>query len=354
MQNAIYYEGMYMLLPDNFSDYDAFIQDLQTSPLPAQYHMVVLREDYNARNHAIIKGRSITPYFLSGYHDSPSPVTITNPDKVYPTHVEILDQTEYNSRLREIINKVCPGCQRFKPLSNRVQSLNSHFDEISLDGVCLFRQESKPSPRSFHNNLYSFGGFFKRFHYEEQDSREMQHNLKQWFYVSYSSAILDEEYGQKSLTLCCKKNEFLTPILTDAISQYTNHISYHTYNICLSDNFACTQKYLDDVLSPKNAETFRKECKKYGVSIAILEYDQAATEIVRNSLRELVDRFWMFPLLQTNGKTHYLVADTARVLKELRYRTPLLQAHNTTIDIYDQYTNSHYEISFDMKKTVLE
>ena len=88
--------------------------------------------------------------------------------------------------------------------------------------------------------------------------------------------------------------------------------------------------------------------KKYGVSIGVLEYDADAAEKIRKSLKPMADHFWMFPLFQTDGKEYYLLADTSYVLKELRYRSPMLQSYHTRIGIYGQQGNKSYEISFDM------
>ena len=145
---GFYYKEQYMLLPKGFETFDAFMADLRSKELPARYETEVLVDDHHARNYTVIKGRSMAPYFLSGYHDDPCTIQITYPDEVYPVQVELMDQTEYNTRLRELINGYCPGCTKFKPLSNRVQSLNGHFEELPLDGTCLYREEIKPSRRS--------------------------------------------------------------------------------------------------------------------------------------------------------------------------------------------------------------
>ena len=350
MYNAIYYKEMYFLLPEEFSDYSAFIHDLRSKTLPAQYCMVVLREDHKVQNYTVVKGRSMVPYFLSGYHDAPSFVVIASAEDVYPVQVEVLDQAEYNAKLREVINRVCPGCLRFKPLSNRVQSLNGHFEEITLDGVCVFRQESKPAPRIFHDHLFSYGGFFKQFNYATQNAQEMKNSLKTWFYICYAGATLNEEKGRKTLTLQCKKNELLAPILTNVVSHYTQKVLDSTYHICLEKEYRITEESLIELLAEKNSEVIRKECKKYGVSLAVLKYDANASEKIQDSLKPLIDHFWVFPLLQASGKAYYLVADTSYFFKELRYRSPLLQSYNTTVDLYDQYQHACYQISFDMNK----
>ena len=351
--NAIYYEDAYFLLPEEFDSFDAFLTDLKGKALPAQYSMTVLRENHNVRCYSVIKGQSMAPYFLSGYHDDPVPVEIDDPENVYPATVEVMDQAQYNAKLREVINRVCPGCLRFKPLSNRVQSLNGHFEEMTLDGVCVFRQETKPSPRAFHDHLFSFGGFFRQFNFSENDAQQMHEKIKQWFYVRYADAVLEEEHGIKTLILQCKKKELLAPVLTNAISHYIQEISGGTYRIRQAEEFRCTEETLKQLLSQENREAFRKDCKKYGVSIAVLRYDADAAEKINSSLKTLVDHFWLFPLVQTAGEVYFLVADTTCVLKELRYRAPLMQAHNASADVFDQYRDVRYQISFDMRKTEL-
>ena len=97
-----------------------------------------------------------------------------------------------------------------------------------------------------------------------------------------------------------------------------------------------------------NREAFQKECKKYGVSIGLLEYAPQATEKIRRSLKPLIDHFGMFPLLQKEGKEYYLLADTPYVLKELRYRSPLLQTFDTQISVYGQQGSHRYGISYRM------
>lgn len=348
MRNAIYCKGTYLLLPEEFPDYDSFMNDLRGREKPAQYDMVVLREDYHEKNLSVTKGVCMAPYFLSGYHDMPSSIAISDAEDIYPVKVELLSQTEYNTRLRDVINRVCPGCLRFKPLSNRVQSLNGHFEEISLDGTCVFRQESKPAPRSFHQHLFSFGGFFRHFHFDNKSADEIQEEIKRWFYVRYADAILETYGHEKALTLRCKKNELLTPILTECISRYMEEISEGTYHIRHAVPFQCTREVLDALLAQADSEAFRKECKKTGIALAVLEYDPSAAKSVRHSLEPLIDHFWMFPMAQADGMDYFLIADTSIVLKELRYRSPLLKTHHAVIHLFDQYKPTCYAISFDM------
>lgn len=350
MYNAIFYDGGYYLLPEAFSDYEAFRKDLCGRELPASYSMVALLEDHHARNHTVIKGRSMAPFFLSGYHDEATEVTITDGEAVYPVRVEVMSQEEYNAKLREVINRVCPGCLRFKPLSNRVQSLNGHFEEMTLDGVCVYRQETKPAPRVFRESLFYFGGSLRRGDRWFHDSEEMEEEIKTRLCARYAAASLEGDRKKKVLTVSCKKKELLTPLVTEAVSRYVDKLFEGTYHIRLAEELCCTEDYLKGLLSEANAENYRKECKKYGVSLAVLSYDEQAVEAVRNSLKPLVDHFMIFPLLQEAGKEYYLLSDTSEVLKELRYRSPLLETYHTEITVFDQYRNTRCRVGFAMER----
>ncbi len=356
--NAIYYNGMYLLLPEEFPDHSSFMADLSGRDMPADYEMVVLLENHNIPNHIVQKGISMAPYFLSGYHDEPCTVAIDKKERVYPAQVELIDQATYNTRLRERIEEYCPGCQKFKPLSSRDQSLNGHFEEMALDGVCLFRQEIKPAPRSFHNHLFSFGGFFKRFHWEDETPEDMLQNLARWFYVRYDKGYLKETDGRKILSLTCKKKELLSPIVTNAIETYMHKIStvsyrgnapIDTYSIRLESPYICTEERLKEILSPEKQDLFRKECKKLGVAIGVLEYDSEGSEQLCTAIKPLIDHFYLFPLLHQPGRDYYLISETAYVLKELRYHSPLMKFYDTSIQVFDQYKNVQYSIDFSME-----
>lgn len=347
MVNAIYYEDLYLLLPEEYPDFDTFKQFLLDSGFPVDVKMVVLRENHKIPCWTVIKGESIAPYFLTGYHDDPSNVRFHDADGIYPVQVELLDQDSYNAKLREVINGFCPGCKRFKPLSNRVQSLNGHHEEIALNSVCFYRYEDNPSPRVYHDTLFSFGGFFKQCNYAMLSAEEMKERLA-WEYLRYKSYTLEERDGEKYLTLECKKGEIITPILTQFVAQYVENVADERYHMVLKTPFTCTEDYLNTILHDDKKEAFQKECKKYGVSIGILEFDPRASEAVQNSLNALTDHYYMEPLISHPGRIYYLITDNSHVLKELHYRTPLLEACNTTLTLFTQKDRKKYTINFDM------
>ena len=351
MNNAFYYENSYFLLPEGYTDYREFFAKVSKGPFPVEVYVVALRENHKIPNYGVQKGVSTVPYFLSGYHDEPVKVEIADPEDLYPVRVEICTQEEYNAMMRRKILEFCPGCLRYKPLSNRVQSLNGHFEEMAPDGVCFFRQETKPSPRAFHNHLYSFGGFYMNFGYYDLPALEMKDRLKEWFYVRYTGAEICRQAGFKELLLTLPKKELLLPVLTDAISQYLQDITHGEYRIRHTAPVADMKAYLETVLSEANREIFRKDCKKFGISIGMLEYAPEAEEKIFRSIEAMIDRYWLFPLLKEAGREYYLIADTTYVLKELRYRTPLLETYGAKISVYGQYGSRRYEIAFSMPGT---
>lgn len=352
MVNTVYYHDMYLLLPEEYPDLDSFQQFLQESELPVAVNMVVLRENHKIPCMTVFKGESIAPYFLTGYHDAPSPVTFHDTEGIYPVQVELVDQDTYNTRLREVINDFCPGCKRFKPLTNRVQSLNGHHGEIALNRVCFYRYEENPCPRVFHDLLFSFGGFFIRSNFSNLDEKEIRDRLA-WNYLRYKSGVLQETDGEKYLTLECKKGELLSPLLTKFVGRYVENVADRHYHIQLKDDFSCSEAMLDSIFSAENREAFQKECKKYGVSIGILEYDPSTAEAVCGTLQDLTDHYYLEPLLTTPGRHYYLITDTPHVLKELHYRTPLLEASNTFLTVHSQKEHRKYTICFDMISTIL-
>lgn len=340
-----------MLLPEGFANFDTFMADLKAKVLPARYETIVLVEDHHDKTYTVTKGVSMAPYFLSGYHDDPCTIQITYPEEVYPVQVELMDQTEYNSRLRELINSYCPGCTKFKPLSNRVQSLNGHFEELPLDCTCLYREEIKPSRRSLRSHLFSIGGDFKRDGHRYQDADRILQALSIWMYMKYESGYLTEEMYTKYLTVTCKKKELLSPLVTYALEIYTSRVTPDVCVVKLVEPYICTEEILQSLLSEKNRDLYRKECKKHGLSLACLEFDPDAHGEVEESLSDLVKHYYFFPLVEKPGQIWYLVTEHSHVLKELRFRSPLLQAHHTTYTEFDQYDNLQYEISFLMKRT---
>lgn len=350
MANAIYYSDLYLLLPEEYPDYESFMAYLNQAQFPLDLKMVVLREDHKVTCWNIVKGVSIAPYFLTGYHDKPSVVRFQSKDGIFPVQVELLDQDAYNTRLREVINGYCPGCKRFKPLSNRVQSLNGHHQEITLDGVCFYRYEDNPSPRVFREYLFSLGGSFHLSHSwrNAYDLNGMKDGLASC-YLRYKTLTCREEEGNTIYTAECKKGDLLSPILTEFVSNYLDSVVSDKLRIEQKNYHSPTEETILKLLSPENHENFRKECKKYGICFGILEFRPDMQEFIEESLADLENHFRMESLVTLPGKIYYLITDKSDVLKSFHYRSPLLQAAGATLKLYTQSESRRYTLTFSME-----
>ena len=177
----------------------------------------------------------------------------------------------------------------------------------------------------------------------------MADELKQWLYARYRDAELQDLGKSKILTLNCGKKELLLPIITSAASFYLMHITKGKYLIRLAEPITDPRAMVDHVLSPENRELYAKECKKYGVSMGILEYDTDGKERIFRALGDLTRHFWMFLLYEEEGKACFLLSDTNYVLTMLRYHTPVLRSYGAKIRVYGQYGNREYAIDYSMK-----
>ena len=157
-KQAFFWHDNYYLLPDGLSSVEELLSSVDgKKPIEVRR----LTENNYIASYTIEKGVCIAPYFYSEYGYEASEITIEDASDVFPVEVELFTQAEYNDRLREVVLNYCPGCLGYKPLSPRVQSLNGHFEEISLNSVCFYRQISKPSPRNFRWGMFSIGGSWK-------------------------------------------------------------------------------------------------------------------------------------------------------------------------------------------------
>ena len=316
MLNAIFHQGGYFLLPDEFPTYEAFLTDLRSRALPAEYRLIPLLEDNQVRCFTVNKGICMAPYFLSGYRDEPVSVTIQDMADVYPTQVERLSQEEYNLHLRKVIESYCDGCLGYKPLSPKVQSLNGHHEEISLNGVCFFRYEQKPSLRSFGMNLMWLGGGFMRRDFAKLDAEEMRLKLKEYLYVVYAGAELTTlEDGTQILTISPKKKELLPPYLALAIGEYVEGL-IGNYRIQPDIRPNTDPETILSLAAPEHREAFRKECKKYGVSIACLTWDGKDEGRILQALSQLNRQCRLSVLSALQNQAVLLMMDTANALKQ--------------------------------------
>ena len=343
MEKAIYYREHYYKLLDGV-DFDAF-----KAGLPAEVELTELCENYGLTGPRDL-GISLAPYFISGYEKAAEKVQIDAPGEVYPVDVEILTQEEYNARLREMICEYCPGCRNYKPLSKNVRSLNGHFGEITLDKICFYRWEMKPSPRFFRHLLWGMGGLWRHWLPTEKPLENLMDDFKSWFYMKYESGEFSAE--NKNLFVIKHKKDFFLSVLTQILSEYIESWLYYTeFRLKDSDETAFTEDDVQELLTEAKIEKFRKECKKYGVSLAMLEFPESAREEIEGSLAEHVKHNLFYAVCRAEGKTYYMLTDTPVALKELYFRFPMLEHHGAAVTVYSQADTRKYKIDREMKYT---
>ena len=358
MEQGFYCAGQYALLPEDFADFSEFRDWLMTQHFPLVMDVVCLHENNHDRSWPQEKGLCLAPYFLTGYADEPVPLTIPSPYAVYPAEVERMDQKTYNNRLREIINEKCPGCTRFKPLSNRDISLNGHFTEMTLDGTCAYRCECKPFPRELREMMYHCLGSFKGYMYDPPERRiptpeRVEDAIKTWLYVKLTSCTVEAlEDGRYCFTLQHKKDEFMDLVFM-ALGEYIKYNAPDQYAILDPGNRIPDQETVDRWLSPENREKFEKAAKKYGFGIGYLHYLRQAESPVWMTLRPLAADGLFYPLFRNDRGVCILICDIHRTLDRLRYHAPLLETCGTVIDVYSAYERSAYTVSREMEREEL-
>ena len=339
--SAFYYREQYYLLPDEFDSVDNF-----KASLPATVRLKILTED-NEVNSMLEKGVCIAPYFYSEYGYKEEDVLIESADGVYPVDAELFTQKEYNDRIRDVILSYCPGCQGYKPISNKVQSLNGHFEEISLNSVCFYRQNYKPAPRVFREYLFGIGGLWRNFDPAGTPASRLADEFKSILHIKYDAA---EKTGPEKMTLKFKP-DFFTQILTEILENYIEKTLTFTKFRLEFDKTAATDKgVFDTQISENNTENFRKNCKKYGVSLAVMTYDPAFEEQVNRSLAPLFEHYKAQIICREPGALYLMLLDQCGFLKDLHFRSPLLSSAGCEITVYDQYEKTKDRVSFDMQK----
>lgn len=120
---AFYYDGKYYLLPK---------EDRSVSQLRDR-----IGDGVQLTLTELCEVRCMAPYFtMNGLAERQ--VLISDPRRIYPVDAFLMPAEEYDTRLRTIVEAKCPGCFRY---GNDAQDLSGHYEEISLDGQCLERED---------------------------------------------------------------------------------------------------------------------------------------------------------------------------------------------------------------------
>lgn len=353
MPNAIFHMGSYYLLPGELPTFEAFMADLRSRGLPATCRLIRLKEENRITDSGkVAPGFCLAPCFLSGYKDWYADVRIDSPDDVYPVEAERIPLKEYDRRLREVIARTCDGCLGCKPPTARAQSLQDYRERLSLSGVCFFRYEEKPAPRAFAEGLEWLGGGFMRLRYALKDAEALREHLKEHTRILCESAEkVQLPDGSMQLTVTLKKKELLPPFLMQAVGHYIHGLT-GSFRVETATVPAVSP---EDALSlVHHGEAFRKECRKYGVSLAELIWDGQDGGRVDDLLWTMNRSCLLYPLHITAGRSILLLMDTANSLKALRFHAPMLEAFGTRIAVHSELGSRRYTVSFDMPFETLD
>ena len=149
------------------------------------------------------------------------------------------------------------------------------------------------------------------------------------------------------------KPDFFTRVLADTLRCYIEKaLPFTEFRLQFAQQAPVSKEEFEKQISETNRDNMRKNCKRYGVSLAELNFDPALEEKVTRSLKPLLDHFYIMRLLKEPGVMYLLLLDECQFLKELHFRAPLLEPAKAEITVYNQYNESRYRVSFDMEKHI--
>ena len=347
---ALFYIGQYYL-PVEETDIHAQLDTAVKNGRFASVQAIELSEKSETEPGLYELGVCIAPYFISEYLKEPETVIFEYPEEVYPVQIELLTQKEYNDRLREQVTKHCEGCRGFGSLNKNDSSLAGHFDEITLDGFCPYRWETRNSPRSFVNELESFGFFWGRYGYASKNADSLMDDIKYHLKLAYTSGtILDDENG-RTLFLYSDKNTLIQTVLTDILADCVSKHWEEGYRIRLNSRIQINEEAVMGLLLPKKIAATRKELSKYGVMIGILEYDPTGNTSIQRFMDHLAEECFVRILHKESGRMICLFTGRTTLMR-LRCASPVLEAYNVYVTVYDALNTVQYRICYDMPKTI--
>lgn len=348
-QPGFFYLNDYFLLPEGYSDGASFLAAMHSAQAPVTLRAVVLREDSDAGFDAYERGVCIAPYFIADYLKAPEELTIAHPGEVYPVPVTLLTQKEYNVRLRRQVTANCPGCRAYGGLTEEDATLSGHFEEITLDGFCPYRWETRKPPRNFDNALENFGYAWRRYGYADMSADDLLRNIKEDLWLSYTSGALIDDQNGRTLALYSKTTSLIHTALTDLWATCVSKIWEESYHIRFNKRADISEAAVMALLTPQKLTATRKELAKYGVKIAVMEYAAQGDESVSLLFHALEAEGSAWVLHAESGKILCLLTGDHSVMR-LRCASPLLETYDAIVTLYDALKTLQYKISFSMEK----
>ena len=354
MYNAIYYQDAYLLLPPELPEFGAFLADLRSRELPATYRLLPLLEDNRVRHSRFSRGVCMAPCFLTGYRDEPLSVRIDDPSAVYPVQVELLTQEEYNARLCAVVRKCCPGCRDYTPISGNEASLAGRHEEISLNGVCSFRWETRSRPRCFSDDLKLLDApLLRRLPGLTEQELCKEITLYTGLPVAIAQKVIAPD-GAVTLRVQPTKPSPLFPLLTRAAGHYMQSLSGSALRMEPHPLPDLSPEALTALTAWECRSALRKDCRRYGAALAELTWDGQDDGRVAASLALLERKALLSVLHAEAGRAFLLMLNVPMALKELRFRTPLLEAHGAALTVHSATHSRRCTINFDMPFETLD
>ncbi len=339
MSNAFFYHGDYYLLPAGYAD----IAQLRDAA-PCTVAAVALQEHHWKQGN--VNGHSLAPYFISDYLKEPKAVIIPAAEAVFPADVILVTQQEYHARLRALCQSYCPGCCLYGGVNEKDSSLRGHHEEITLDGLCLYRQEKKPAPPIYRSN-YNTPRFAASL---PVDSAErLLDYLKRHLKLRYAGAtLITTADGVLEMHVTARKPGFFLSALTllgDRIIRINNA---RRMRLILDNAPGMDEAVILAQLAPENEEAFRKKCRQFGVGIGKLTFPEGKTDAMLRFLEHLVSWGYLLPLAAAEDRIWGLLADVSGSLSQMRYRCPMVADFSPAITVYDHEQVVTRRISFTM------
>ena len=353
VQNGFFYLNTYFLLPEGYADAAAFLDFARQAEAPLTVRATILPENSEAGYEPYEMGVCIAPYFIADYLKEPEEIVLEYPGEVYPVQVELLTQQEYNNRLRLQVMAHCPGCRAFGELNENDSSLSGHFEEITLDGFCPYRWETRKAPRNFNKELYEFSHSWMRWNYAQYSAEAVMDEIKYFLKLNYAFGTLTDNLIGRTLTLCSKKPNLFQTVLTDILARHVSEYLQEGYHIYLVGRAAIDEASVMPLLTPRRIASTRKELKKYGVKIAVIEYDPRGENSVMLLLHTMESESLCSILHAEPGKAVCLLTGEYAIMR-LRCASPMLEPFNTMFTLYDALKTVQYKVCFDMPETVLD
>jgi len=158
----------------------------------------------------------------------------------------------------------------------------------------------------------------------------------------------------RTLRLSVKKNNLFITALTDLLSRFVCLHADETYVIELNDPAPIHTEAALALIEPRKIAATRKELKKYGVSLGILEFDEDKEPLLFDMLAAIEVSGLAYLLGKEPGRRYYLFTHPGLALMDLRYRAPLLDACNARVTVFEADRTARFKISFDMPCEVLD